>query len=161
MIAFESSWSRFLVAALCCSAVLGCNRQQEGERCALTNADSDCDDDLLCTEAENLRGGDDEVDRCCPDSDETPSDSRCALKTSAGDGDGDGPITGQGGGGGATSGEDDPPAGLGDACQYNSECVEPLVCGPGGQCQYECNVDRDCDGGETCSDERACVAASE
>lgn len=158
MFAPDSNSCRFLLAALSFAFVLGCNRQQEGERCALTNGDSDCEDDLLCTEAETLRANDG-VDRCCPDPEESPSDARCALRTTAGDGDGDAPIAGQGGAGGA-SGDDEPLASMDEACQYPSDCVPPLVCGPGGKCQFECRVDIDCDDGEICTTtDRTCVAA--
>lgn len=152
----SSNSSRLLTVALLLSVVVGCGRQKEGERCALTNGDSDCVEALLCTEAETLRGGEDGVDRCCPDPDSSPSDSRCALRTSTGSNTGGGPSVGEGGAGGADG--EGGPSSMGEACQYDSQCTLPLVCGPGGKCQFECNVDIDCDEGERCTVDQICVA---
>jgi hypothetical protein len=161
----SSSRSSFLTArysvlialSLVC-ATSACSRQKEGERCSLENGDLDCDSALVCTDSSKLRKGADEVDRCCPEELGSTSNQQCALATNSPNGSG-----GQGGGGangnggdGASTGETEL-EGLGDACDYTSECVEPLVCGPGGECQYECNVNRDCDSGEICNAERSCV----
>jgi len=151
------------VTLLCASAALGCSRQEEGDRCTIANGSNDCEGDLVCTPASQLRKGDDKVDRCCPEDLETSDNSACAPNTNSGDGDGDG--DGEGGGGGTTGGggedgggEPQDPDDLGLACDYPSDCSEPLTCGPRGKCQYECQTDRDCDSGETCSKERICVA---
>lgn len=144
------------------SATLGCTRQEEGERCSQANNNEDCEGNLVCTSASDLRKGDDEVDRCCPEELSSSSSSLCAPRTNSAGGDGD--ETGDGGGGGEAGDGDgdtstpDDPKGLGDACDYSSECTEPLICGPRGACQYECQTDRDCDDGETCNKERSCVA---
>lgn len=153
---------------------LGCSRQDEGERCSLLNADSDCEDDLVCTEAADLRN-DDGVDRCCPPSDEARSDSRCDLKTTGGDG--DGLISGGGQGGMSSEGGEGE---LDEACteeakclpQYTcantgrcaeincvfpSDCPLSTVCGVQGVCRAECNANRDCAAGLVCSDQRTCV----
>lgn len=134
---------------------VGCGRQKEGERCLLTNGDSDCDtdDNLLCTPHSALRGGDeDQVDRCCPPPGIQPSDARCAPRTTPGDGDGDtgvgtGGLAGQGGG----TGED-----LGGACDYNSDCAPHLICGREWTCIHECQRDRDCPTGFVCTKEQTC-----
>lgn len=36
-------------------------------------------------------------------------------------------------------------------CVYNSDCNEPLVCGPGGFCRVQCKDDRDCSNGWVCA----------
>lgn len=148
----------FSLALLCTMVLGGCSRQQEGERCSLSNGNDDCEGNLICTNATLLRQGDDEVDRCCPENLESTSVSQCARRTASGDGDGDG-DTGPGGapstGVGGASGDGDPPD-LGDGCGFNSDCSVPLICGPGGVCQYECNEDRDCPDDQRCTDERSC-----
>ena len=146
-----------LAVLLALPVFIGCSRQDEGERCARTNGNSDCEEGLICTEAASLRNEENNVDRCCPEPGTAPTDERCELRTTGGgDGDGDGDDSGVGGGGGMTSGED--PSSLGANCNYPSDCILPLVCGPGGVCQWECNVDRDCGSGRTCTAERICVS---
>src|SRR5690606_30663602 len=102
-------------------STIGCGRQKEGERCLLLNGNADCDanEDLICTPAGELRGGDDEIDRCCPSPNTQPSDARCARRTTPGDGDGDGDNTGTGGMGGSSGGSGEVEGG---ACVYNSDC---------------------------------------
>lgn len=157
MILVDRPRARLLLSALCLASLLGCSRQKEGERCSLLNGDSDCEDDLVCTEAETLRSGEDLVDRCCPEAGEASTDSRCALRTTGtpgGSGGSSSGIGGEGGGGGQEG--DDATKGVGADCDYNSECELPLVCGPGGVCQFECNRDRDCGSNEVCADQ-TCV----
>lgn len=136
----------------------GCSHQNEGERCSLLNGNLDCDEGLLCIPAGNLRGGDDDVDRCCPSGGDAITDSRCAPRIGGSGDDGNG--SGSEGGAGGQAPDDGPAQGLGDACQYTSDCVLPLVCGPTGECQYECQNDRDCTGGEVCSAELTCVSGA-
>ncbi len=135
--------------------LIGCQRQAEGERCSLLNMDADCRDNLVCTDASGLRA-DDGVDRCCPEVGSPISDQRCSPRRTGGDGDGDG----MGGIGGASGDGDDTLKGFGEGCDYTSDCVLGLVCGPQGECQFECNRDRDCDAGKVCSSEQQCVTAS-
>lgn len=82
-----------------------CSRQSEGERCSPLNGNQDCDGGLVCTPANELRGGDDGVDRCCPAEESSDTDPRCLPRvggitgtggTTSGGGEG-----GQGGAGGA------------------------------------------------------------
>lgn len=94
----------------------------------------------------------DTVHRCCPEAGETSTSDRCLAVT----GGGVGSATGGGGGGGGVSGVDDPVT-FGEACNWDSDCVSPLVCVAGGTCNYECQRDRDCDDGEICL-EKSCVA---
>lgn len=117
------------------------------------NGNRDCDDDLLCTAASTLRGGEDEVDRCCPAPGDPISDARCAPVTTVGDGDGDlgGDGDNAGGAGGAASGVED-----GGTCKWTSDCAVPLVCGPGAICQPECQRDIDCPDGKVCNKELTC-----
>ncbi len=141
-------------------STIGCSRQEEGQRCSLANGDLDCEGNLVCTDHNKLRRGEDGVDRCCPEELGSTDTPECAQRTNSGNGngDGDGDSTGDGdGGAGGMSGGDDGPPDLGSACDYTSECSEPLICGPSGKCQYECNGDRDCGDGEVCSDESTCV----
>ncbi len=145
------------LSLLAAGSVGGCSRQNEGERCSLLNGNLDCDEELLCIPAGQLRGGTDDVDRCCPATGESISDSRCAPRIGGSGNDDDNDA--QGGAGGATDGGG-PVQGLGDACQYTSDCVLPLVCGPTGACQYECQTDRDCTGGKVCSSELTCVSGA-
>jgi hypothetical protein len=136
----------------------GCARQHEGERCNRANGNLDCQSPgtgLLCTVASDLRGGDDKVDRCCPPRGETITDTRCERRVSGGTGGG----SGEGGAAGSPGEGGDTGVDLGAACNYNSECRQPYVCGPGGQCQYECLRNPDCLDGKVCEDTR-CVAAS-
>lgn len=148
----------FSIALLSQLVIGGCSRQAEGERCSLSNGNDDCEGNLICTNATLLRQGDDEVDRCCPENLETTKVSECARRTASGN-DGAEPDEGAGGapaaGAGGAAADGDPPD-LGDGCDYNSDCGVPLVCGPGGVCQYECNQDRDCPSGQLCTDERSC-----
>ena len=37
-----------------------------------------------------------------------------------------------------------------DSCIYNSDCPEPLICGPEQSCRLECREDRDCVTPRTC-----------
>lgn len=138
-----------LVALTALPALSGCGRQQEGERCSQTNGNSDCEDNLVCTNLGENAG--EPIYRCCPEAGEDSSDERCQAVT----GDGDG--TGVGGAGGMSS-PDDQPAGELTNCVYNSDCPDPLVCTPGGKCNYECKEDEDCDDGEICTSELSCVA---
>jgi hypothetical protein len=126
----------------------GCARQSEGEPCDFDGRSDDCESGLICTSAEFLIG-DDEVDRCCPNSGEV-RDGRCSQSGSGGTG-----------GTGGTSGEDaggDAPGGAGGSggaacdfpCSFNSDCADNLVCGPQGCCQAECQEDRDCVSPEVC-----------
>jgi hypothetical protein len=144
----------------------GCARQPEGARCSRTNGNLDCEDPgtgLVCTLASELRGGDDKVDRCCPPKGEPINDDRCDPRIGGGGGgDGDGGEGGtlnEGGSGSGTGGQ----GGSGNPnegaiCDYNSDCDEPLVCGPRGRCQFECVQDRDCAAGFVCT-LKSCVAA--
>lgn len=135
----------------------GCARQNEGERCSRDNGDNDCDGDLVCRSASELKNGEDGVSRCCPEDDaETPEDDRCRLRTGVtGTGGGSG-LGGQGQGGEGGSTQSDGDTDLGAACDYTSECKEPLVCGPQGRCQHECQTDRDCAEGNSCTLQRTC-----
>jgi len=148
--------SRFSLTALLLAATMsfGCSRQAEGERCSPDNGNQDCEGDLVCTLASDLRS-DDNVDRCCPEG--TSSDSRCDLKTGGTSTGNDTDPSGGGGAGGAMSVEEGT-TGHGEACRWNSDCELPLLCAPGGTCEFECNADRDCPSGEKCSDEKSCVA---
>lgn len=85
----------------------GCASQGEGERCSLLNGNEDCASGLVCTPANELRGGDDGVDRCCPNDERADADPRCRPRVGSGAsgtggtqnaGGGDG---GQGGGAGS------------------------------------------------------------
>jgi hypothetical protein len=105
-------------------SMIGCGRQQEGQRCVLENGDRDCADGLVCTDDTTLRG-DDLVDRCCPEAEEDITDSRCAPRTTPIDGSGG---SGLGGAGGDGSGEK--LADVNGSCQWTSDCLAPLVCGP-------------------------------
>jgi hypothetical protein len=145
---------RFFLVILSLSAIpalFGCSRQNEGERCAPTNGDSDCEDKLVCTE---LSDGDGTITihRCCPKAGESSTDERCELQAGGGDGD----AMGDGGEGGMTSSEGDL-LNRGDNCVYNSDCNLPLVCLQG-KCTDECQRDRDCDAGKSCSNDKVCVA---
>ena len=162
--AFSPGRSSLFLALCLLGSFIGCSRQNEGERCSLANRDDDCEGDLVCTDSSKLRKGDDGVDRCCPEQLGSTDNSLCAQRTNTGTGDGDGDTTDSGdgdttsgGGQGGMSGTEDP-ADLGNACDYNSECKVPLVCGPSGECQYECRESRDCDSGEVCTAEGTCVA---
>lgn len=137
-----------LVALAAVPALFGCSRQQEGERCSSSNGNSDCGDDLVCTNLGRQYGK--EVYRCCPEAGETSTDARCRPVSDV-----DNP--GDGGAGGMSGGDDDPKT-LGHACDWNSDCTSPLICGPGGTCNYECKKDRDCDGDKICSSEQVCVS---
>ncbi len=154
--------SLIFLAGLMTLPLSGCQRQQQGERCDLDNADDDCDqgDDLVCTDSAKLREGDDKVSRCCPEDLKDSSDSRCAPKQGGtGDGDGDSGLGGNGGAdgssgtGGSGMGGDDSTVGLndeGEPCNFDSDCLVNLVCGPAARCQIECKQDRDCAEGKTC-----------
>ncbi len=136
------------------SVTSACSRQSEGERCSLANGNDDCDGDLVCTPASDLRDGADDVDRCCP-SDDTLSDTRCAPRvggSGTGGSTGTGGATNLGGAGGDTSGQ-------GDTCDFNSDCQEGLICGPAGTCRLECLAERDCIAPLVCSADFRCVAA--
>ena len=137
---------------------VACGRQLEGERCSLDNGDNDCDssENLVCTPASSLRNGADGVPRCCPESASDASSDRCTRRSGGGS---TGGSTGAGGddGAGGEGGTDPGDNGAGESCDYNTDCTAPLICGPSGKCQSECNGDRDCSGGRVCSDEKTCV----
>lgn len=135
---------------------IGCSRQPEGARCSLLNADSDCGGNLECTPASTLRDGGDGVDRCCPEAGEGTEDDRCIPRISGGGSGGSPAMGGASAGGEAGAPGSDPVSGIGDACNYDSDCLLPLVCGPSGLCQPECVKDRDCPAGEVCSEEQIC-----
>ncbi len=150
-----------MTVAAAASLAGGCSRQSEGERCSLTNGDEDCDGSLVCTQAEELQL-DDGVDRCCPPQGDAFSDSRCTPRIgggSSGGSTGAGGGTGQGGenvGGAAGEGN-----GRDEPCSYNSDCTSGLICGPGGQCQPECNEDIDCPADRpVCNSAQECIAAA-
>ncbi len=160
---------------------VGCGLQKQGERCSLTNGNSDCENggsSLFCTEAATLRGGTDKVDRCCPHPDIEPSDTRCAKRTVVDGGGGAGGAGGDNGAGGADDGDRDTEIGGScdadsdcivtlvcgsskkcqeQACRYPSDCPTELVCGPTGVCQFECKSDRDCTAPLVCSKDQSCV----
>ncbi|NLE86169.1 MAG: hypothetical protein GX607_07210 [Myxococcales bacterium] len=79
----------------------GCSRQGEGERCSLLNGNEDCSGSLVCTPANELRGGDDRVDRCCPAEDRTDAVPSCRPRTGSGAPTGGTSSGGAGGAGGA------------------------------------------------------------
>lgn len=133
------------------SALVGCSRQKEGERCSPTNSNSDCEDDLVCAELSDRDGT--AFYLCCPEDEQSATDARCKSGNVVGDGD----ASGLGGLGGMMSSEDVPKS-FGENCVYNHDCIAPLVCVSGGKCNYECEQDVDCDAGETCSDDKLCVA---
>jgi hypothetical protein len=86
-------------------AVEGCARQAEGERCSLLNGNDDCSGGLVCTPASELRGGDDDVDRCCPADERADAEPRCRPRVGSGaTGTGGTTSTGGGGGQGGTAG---------------------------------------------------------
>src|SRR5688572_19067236 len=125
------TWSTLLLrgglasGAVLCALIVGCQGQQEGDRCSLLNGNNDCVGDLVCTAASSLRL-DDGVNRCCPDSG-TPTDERCLRRIST---DGTGGMGGMGGntgsGGSSTGGAPSSGGGTGDAtCRYNSDCDSP------------------------------------
>lgn len=155
--------SLIFLAGLMTLPVTGCSRQKEGERCDLDNADDDCDqggEDLICTDAGKLRGGKDDggVSRCCPEDLNDYSDSRCAPKQ-GGVGDGMGGMGGDTGSGGTGSGGTGTGGGdtvglkdEGEACNYTSDCLLNLICGPAAKCQKECREDRDCVDGKDCNE---------
>lgn len=168
----QAPQSFLLILALSIApALFGCSRQGEGERCSPDNADSDCEDNLVCTELRDAEAV--TFHRCCPEAGEPSSDERCELAGVVGDGD-----ASDGGAGGMMSSGDEP-VGLGEDCStsdcvaplacnavdrcdfqncvYTSDCVAPLICLPGGTCNYECRDERDCDAGETCSTDLTCV----
>lgn len=136
---------------------VGCGRQPEGERCSLKNGDLDCNSELKCTPSTNLRNGADGVDRCCPSSTNV-QDERCDAGIS-GAGTGGATSADGGGGEGGTAQGGASGLGLGEVCNYNSNCLLPLVCkttcASGGtcsnSCQYECNETRDCLNGYVCT----------
>ncbi|MCH2111137.1 MAG: hypothetical protein MK135_17595 [Polyangiaceae bacterium] len=131
------------------SAVLlvGCTRQPEGSRCSTLNGNNDCQGSLVCTSASDLRNGEDGVDRCCPASGSLASSESCLSYIGGGTGGGSG-LGGQGGADASGGSSND--GNSGDQCDYNSDCTEPLVCGPQGTCQVECQTDRDCSNGKKC-----------
>jgi hypothetical protein len=133
--------------------VVGCQGQGEGERCSLLNQNHDCVGELVCTAASRLKL-EDGVDRCCPEDLTEADDDRCQPRI--GGGSGTGGSTGTGGGSSGPGGEGGAQAGLNDACHYRSDCVEPLVCGPTGHCQPECQDDIDCDDGLVCTSAQRC-----
>ncbi len=154
--------SLIFLAGLMTLPLSGCQRQQEGERCDLENADDDCDrgDDLVCTDSAKLRDATiDKVSRCCPEDLKDYGDARCAPKQ-GGTGDGDssnggaGGASGSGGSGSGGNGSGGNGSGGSDIsdkeCNFNSDCAENLICGPTGYCQIECKQDRDCVGGKSC-----------
>ncbi len=133
---------------------VGCKEQSEGERCSLLNGNDDCEGSLVCTASSGLRDGSDGVDRCCPKAGEATVDQRCTVFLGSGtdpdDQEGDGGSSGDGddaAGGSSDGGQSLNP---GDSCAFNSDCQEPLVCGPQGICQVECRTDRDCPDGQSC-----------
>lgn len=155
--------SLIFLAGLLTLPMTSCGRQTEGERCDPENGDQDCDSGLVCRLASELRNArQDMVDRCCPENKDDYNVSSCAPKTGGtGDGDGDGDMGGggNGGAGGADNGTGGSDSGseAGAPCNYTSDCKEPLVCGVTGQCQIECQTDRDCESGLECNDEGSCV----
>jgi hypothetical protein len=36
-------------------------------------------------------------------------------------------------------------------CEYNSDCLAPLICAPDGRCREQCHTDRDCRDGDVCN----------
>ncbi len=139
-----------LLGALALS-LTGCTRQAEGDRCSLDNGNDDCDGSLVCTASSGLRDGDDGVDRCCPKAGDGTVDQKCTIFL----GSGTEQNTGQGGSNaqteeGDSTVEEVESVNSGDTCSFNSDCVEPLVCGPQGACQVECQSDRDCPDGQSC-----------
>lgn len=135
----------FLVSATL--ALVSCGRQNEGERCSLANANSDCDDGLICTEGEELSESGGGVDRCCPSPGTPISDELCERTATNDDGD----TGGEGGAGGDSASEDEL-----SSCIYNSDCNPPLFCITG-FCRSQCQTSRDCPSGEVCSLDKICV----
>jgi len=129
--------------------LLACSRQGEGDRCSTENDDNDCESGLICVPPDLLRGGsDDGVSRCCNPEGNDVSDGRCTRLIGAST-----TTTGTTTGGGGEAGA---PGQSGASCDYNSDCAQPLVCGPQGVCQGECVEDRDCDEPLVC-DNGVCV----
>src|SRR5687768_12748528 len=129
----KSPVRRVLAASLTALVLLvACSRQEEGDRCSLQNDDNDCESGLTCKEPDTLRGGSDEVARCCPPEGESISNDRCTPLIGGG-GTGGGNAGGQAGESNASS-----TGGPGAVCSYNNDCRDDLVCGPQGKCQAEC-----------------------
>lgn len=139
-------------------ATPGCQRQPEGARCVQANGDLDCREGLVCTPASELKSGADGVSRCCPEDGEPITSDLCKRGVPVNPGTGGGGN--EGGSAGDSSGAGGSGVGLGDRCNYPSDCALPLVCGPGGRCQSECLQDRDCKDGKVCSDEKTCVTSA-
>ncbi|HEU5076815.1 MAG TPA: hypothetical protein VFU02_21645 [Polyangiaceae bacterium] len=130
--------------------LLACSRQGEGDRCSTENDDNDCESGLICIEARDLRGGSDEVPRCCPPDGEAISDGRCTRLIGGGS-----TTTGGGGQAGESSVATNT---TGGSCTHTSQCPTDLVCGPQGLCQPECLEDRDCTAPLICSSNNRCVS---
>lgn len=149
-----SAFGCLLVASI---ATPGCQKQPEGARCVQANGDLDCHEGLFCTPASELKSGADGVSRCCPEDGEPIHDDRCKRGAPAN------PGTGGGGNEGGSAGENGAGGSgvdVGQRCNYNSDCKNPLICGPSGRCQDECVQDRDCPDGRVCSEEKTCVSAA-
>lgn len=143
-------------------SLVGCSRQGEGERCSQLNGDLDCDGaptgPLTCHAASALQNS--EIARCCY-SDGSFEVKSCAPRriSASGGAGGEGGMSGDGGGagdggntgsGGADTGSGGGTPGFGLACNYTSQCPDPLVCTLGGTCGWECLDDRDCKSGQSC-----------
>jgi hypothetical protein len=48
-----------------------------------------------------------------------------------------------------------------EACEYNSDCAEPLVCALDRECRNQCQKDRDCVSGQVCTTSKVCAEPSE
>lgn len=148
-----TSWKKptqraLAVALAAFVTLLACSRQGEGDRCSTENDDNDCESGLICIEPRELRGGTDEVPRCCRPDGEGVGDGRCTRLIGGGGGtDGGGNAGGQAGESSTSSGQ---------SCTHTSQCPTGLICGPQGTCQVECLDDRDCVAPLICSDNR-CV----
>jgi len=125
--------------------LLACSRQEEGSRCSTENDDNDCESGLICVSHELLRGGSDDVDRCCNPEGTNVNDGRCTRLIGGGTSTTSTTTTGGGGQAGANGGTT-----AGDKCTHTSQCPDGMVCGPTGLCQAECLEDRDCDDGLVC-----------
>lgn len=136
-----------LLGAMAWVVLVGCSRQDEGDRCATENANQDCESGLVCVDATNLRGGGDGVSRCCPPDGSPVGDGRCTRLAGGGSNTGGGNEAGQGGEASTSSGT----TASSQTCDYNSDCPMGMVCGPQGSCQDECREDRDCPGSMTCA----------
>ena len=109
--------------------VAACGAQGEGERCATTNGNDDCEAGLVCVPKSV----------CCPQDESQATTDICrgsgAPVSDAGD---------------ETDTSDTIEVGtvieggLDAGCAYNSQCTPPYICDHKGRCDYECLDDRDC-----------------